>query len=357
MRGSFVGLIALAALGLLVLCVFSASATITGDSPPSSGEWIIKNPTTVRDETILINGNITVEGSLSVYDSTIRLNPSSGDEYVLKIDRRGSLSAADSRFAPLNTSNDYEFLVLGELTLDRTVLEGCRLGLHVRSNEQVVVRNCTVLNPTGKGLYLEYANNTLIEDMTLMLNNMTAFRLDETVLSNNFDVTITTAAIHISGGKPVLRTIDVYLNGNMTGEVRMMKEDRYGRIYIRWHHHMLLIDSESNADVSGLDIRNGTVNFHINYYLDNNYTSMGYWYTRGYYYAYAITVPSYRSVTLRALSLDNVGLGTHTTNSVYSGLPYNSHYMYNYPQTMKFIEAILREGFTDSGPHRYSLTI
>ncbi|NOQ53949.1 MAG: hypothetical protein GQ558_05025, partial [Thermoplasmata archaeon] len=358
LRVSFVGLIALAALALLVLCVFSASATITGDSPPSSGEWIIKNPTTVRNEVITVNGNITVEGSLSVYDSTIRLNPLYGDEYVLKVDRDGSLSAADSRFAPLNTSLDYEFLVLGELTLDRTVLEGCRLGLHVRSNEQVVVRNCTVLNPTGKGLYLEYANNTRIEDTTLMLNNMTAFRLDETLTdSNNFDVTITTAAIHISGGKPVLRTIDVYLNGNMTGEVRMMKEEYYGRIYIRWHHHMLLIDSESNADVSGLDIRNGTVNFHINYYLNNNHTSMGYWYTYGYYYAYAVTVPSYRSVTLRALSLENVGLGTHTTYTVYSGNPYYSHYMYNYPQTMKFIQAIIRETFTDLGPHRFSLTL
>ncbi len=356
--GMSVLIITMAALGLLMMCAFSASASITGDDPPSAGDWNIKKPTVVRNEVIVINGNIMIESTLSVFDSTIYVNGLSHDEYSLTVDGKGSLSAADSRIAPFNTSNGYGFLVLGELSLDRTVLEGCAMGLQIRTDEQVIVRNCTVLNPSGRGLYLVNATNTLIEDTTLMLNNMTAFWLDATLPDGtNYDVTVTSAAIHISGGKPQLRAIDIYLNGDLMGEVRIMKEDNYGRIYIRWHFHMVLIDSEASADISGVNIRNGTVNFNISYYLDNNYTGSGYWYTYSYFYAYAVSVPSYRDVSLRALSLENLALGTHTTNSYYSGNPFSRHYEYNYPQTMRLIQAVINEFFTDPGPHRYSLTL
>ena len=356
--GMSVLIIALAALGLLMICAFSASASITGDAPPSTGDWNVKNPTVVRNEVIVVNGNIMIESTLSVFDSTIRVNGLSHDEYSLTVDGRGKLSAADSRFAPLNTSNGYGFLVLGELSLDNTVLEGCAMGLQIRTDKKVIVSDCTVLNPSGKGLYLVNATDTLIEDTTLMLNNMTAFKLNATLPDRtSYDVTITSAAIHISGGEPQLRGIDIYLNGDMMGEVRIIKEDYYGRNYIRWHFHMLLIDSESMADISGVNIRNGTVNFNISYYLDNNYTSMGRWYTYSYFYAYTISIPSYRDVSLRALSLENVALGTHATNSYYSGNPIYGHSVYEYPQTMMFIRAFIDEGFTDPGPHRYSLTI
>ena len=53
--------------------VEEVEATITGSTPPASGDWVITTDTVVEDETLTINGSIVVESDadLTIRRSTI----------------------------------------------------------------------------------------------------------------------------------------------------------------------------------------------------------------------------------------------------------------------------------------------
>jgi len=353
-----VGLITLTVLGLLLVLCLIAGGSITGDAPPSSGDWTIDNPTTVRSERLEISGNITVNSVLTLGDSTVLVDSPSDLPFTIVVAKGGNLVASDSLFTPLNKSNGYGFLVQGKMDLDRTVLEGCWMGLRIETGERVTVNDCTVLNASGRGLHLVKATDTTIEDTALVLNDMTGFSLSATLPdTTSYSTTVTSAAIQVTGGSPVLRGIDLYLNGEMRGRASFDKQANYGYVYVYWYFYMLYIDSDSSAEVQGLNIINGTVNFCMDYQLNNSYSSSSYWYTRSYYYATAVNVPNYRDVTLSGLDLSSVGMGSSRTTSQYTGYPINNHYVYDYPQTMKLIEAVIDKSYTTAGPHRSSLTL
>lgn len=61
---------------ILIFTPSFANATITGDSPPSSGDWIINTDTVVKDEYIIWNSSILIQGSANVkfINTTIAFN-------------------------------------------------------------------------------------------------------------------------------------------------------------------------------------------------------------------------------------------------------------------------------------------
>ncbi len=353
--------IAIAGFALLllgVMCALSATATITGDLPPLTGDWVIENPTLVRDETVVIEGNITVNSTLTLSSSTLLINASMPNQFSFKVNPTGSLSASGSLVSNANVTDGYSLLVLGKASLSRTVIDGCRMGLQVRSAEKVTVRNCTIHNASGWGLYLVNANSTVVEDTTLDLNNMTTFWLDKTLPdTSTYQFTVNSAAIQVTGGTPVLRNIDILLNGVMTGEARIKKMSNYGYVYVNWHFYPLLIDGNAMAKVSGLDIKNGTMNWNTKWYLNNQYASTSYWYTYSYFYPHTVTVLDYKDVSLSGLSLANARMGSCTATYSYSGYGYSSHTKTLTQNAITLVQGTINHLAMSAGPFTFSLAI
>jgi len=353
--------IALAGLALLlltVLCSLSAAASITGDLPPATGDWVIENPTTVRDETVVVEGNITVNSTLSLSNSVVLINASMPNQFSFKVNPSGSLTTVGSHIANLVQDDGYSLQILGKASLSRTVINGSHMGLQLRTQEKVTVRNCTILNASGCGLYLLNANSTTVEDTKLHLNNMTTFWLDKTLPdTSTYQFTVTTAAVWVSGGTPVLRNLELYLNGVMTGEARIRKMSNYGYAYVNWHFYMLLIDGNAMAKVSGLVIQNGTMNFNLRWFLINQYSGSSYWYTYSYFYPHGISVLEYKDVELSRVSLKDTRIGPATAVYSYSGYPYNGHTKYLYPQAVTVIQATVNHLAQTAGPFTFRLSI
>ena len=351
---------ALAGLALLllgVMCALTASATITGDAPPTTGDWVIEHATTVRDETVLVQGNITVNSTLTLTNSDVLLNASMPNQWSFVVNPMGTLNTVGSTIANANVTDGYSLLILGKASLSRTVINGTHLGLQVKTNEKVSVKNCTILNASGWGLYLVNANSTTVEDTTLDLNNMTMFWLDKTLPdTTSYQFTVNTAAIQITGGTPVLRNIELYLNGVMNGEARIKKMANYGYAYVYWHFYMLLIDGNAMAKVSGFSIMNGSMNYNLKWYLDNRYTG-GYWYTYSYTYPHGVTVLDYKDVELKELSIKDARIGTSAAVYSYSGSYYSSHYKYIYPQAATAIQGTINHVARTAGPFSFRLSI
>ncbi|MGQ4891331.1 MAG: right-handed parallel beta-helix repeat-containing protein [Candidatus Njordarchaeia archaeon] len=85
--------------------------SITGTSPPSSGNWTISDVTVVEDEVLIVNGSIVIEysGALVLKNSTIYMNLGSPGEHSIEV--HGNLTVINSTITAYNTSNSYALKV------------------------------------------------------------------------------------------------------------------------------------------------------------------------------------------------------------------------------------------------------
>jgi hypothetical protein len=58
------------------LIITHSTSSFTGDTPPSSGDWIVSQASTCISETVYVNGSIIVQsgGTLTISDSYIYFN-------------------------------------------------------------------------------------------------------------------------------------------------------------------------------------------------------------------------------------------------------------------------------------------
>ncbi|MFX0115428.1 MAG: hypothetical protein ACFFB3_12840, partial [Candidatus Hodarchaeota archaeon] len=71
-----------------------ANATIDGDQPPPSSDWIISENTNVTDERIILNGSLVVKsgGSLTLRNVTLQINSVAGRHNSITVEAGGSLT-------------------------------------------------------------------------------------------------------------------------------------------------------------------------------------------------------------------------------------------------------------------------
>lgn len=84
-----------------ILCLSGFSGTIedvrsekSGDNPPpENGDWVITNKTVVTNETIYLNGNLTIEsgGNLTLINTTLIFNCSYDGQYHIEVKEGGEL--------------------------------------------------------------------------------------------------------------------------------------------------------------------------------------------------------------------------------------------------------------------------
>ncbi|MHA1820364.1 MAG: right-handed parallel beta-helix repeat-containing protein [Promethearchaeota archaeon] len=156
------------------------NATITGDSPPGSGDWIIENNTVVQDETLILNASIIIRNSANVtfQNTTLLFNSSTFKE--IRINTTGNVKFINCTLRAYNRSDPsytpYSILVYNaaKFTMQDSIVEDCgstyERNILIFSPAQITnsIFNHTYYALYFKGLgdlsnlYSEIQNNTFI---------------------------------------------------------------------------------------------------------------------------------------------------------------------------------------------------
>jgi hypothetical protein len=359
-RISLIGLLALAVLTIaFIVAMNPTSATITGDSPPATGDWVINRVTTATDEVIVVRGNITINDKLTLDRTTVYLNMSRVNQSMLNVTSNGHLVAKNSMIMSHDTDIDYGFEVRGKMDIEGSTVEGCYMGLQVLSKQRVRITGTTILNTSGYGLYLINALDTKMKDITIRNDEMTCFWTNRTWLNRDdtyYSFYFHTALVYAKGGSPIIDGIKIYLTGNITAEARYIKYDYEARTRIYWHFYFIYLEDVQDCQIYDVKVFNGTTNFIMNYYLLNNYYG-GYWRQYTYFYAYVINIQNYKGAKISGIDLENTKFGTYTARKYHSGSRYYGSYTYNTPYGMKLIYARIYKTFSNPGPHYNTLVI
>ncbi len=179
-------------LSLLLAASFTVSnsvlASITGSSPPASGDWVINSPTTVINENLTIDGNIIVNSSLKVIDSVIWFK---SNKSVLNVTERGSLYLKNVTIKGYNDSVRWVFSIYngGTCEVDNTTLinvgyEGAeyQTGVWINS-DSVVINNTVIINPYV-GIWISGTRNITINNTKIYSDLPTSY-MGLRVLSSN----------------------------------------------------------------------------------------------------------------------------------------------------------------------------
>ncbi|MHA1340306.1 MAG: right-handed parallel beta-helix repeat-containing protein [Promethearchaeota archaeon] len=184
-------------LGLFKLSydVTFTNATITGDAPPSSGNWIIENDTAVEDEILIINSSIIIRGSANVNftNTTFLFNTTTPEE--IRINTTGTVKFDNCTLKAYNKSDplydEYSIVVLSAtegFTMTDSIIEDC--GSSFESNfiihSSSEIRNC-IFNGSYYGLYFIGLDNdpdrySIIENNTFY--NSTIYDINAQSYSN-----------------------------------------------------------------------------------------------------------------------------------------------------------------------------
>jgi hypothetical protein len=208
-------LLCVAALALVVAVLMEsddAGATVTGDAPPASGDWVVSHPTTVVDETVTVRGNVVVQSSLDLDGSTVYLAPASNASIGLAVTATGQLNSTDTRFAS-STAFGYTFAALGRLNASTTVFEDCYRGVRVATEEDVIIRDCSIMYPLEAALVLEDANGTRVEGLHILAMDW-HHQVTVSTVTKRADATepvpvVAPGIVRVQGGHPSLAGLNV----------------------------------------------------------------------------------------------------------------------------------------------------
>lgn len=152
---------------LLILGAFPTWVKV--DAQPTQGDWVVTSKTMVQNESIVLNGNLTVEsgGNLTLRGVTLSLNVQRDGEYGIFVEAGGSLYIYDSTIASANQQLRFAFFVNGT----RFVMEESSLqdaGWCVIQDIVAPITNCGQGDSFNgdQGLII-YTDNALIQNDTI----------------------------------------------------------------------------------------------------------------------------------------------------------------------------------------------
>jgi len=210
---------------LLIMITFSVaqlmpievSATSSGNYPSSSiGNWIIDRTTIIKDEIIIMNGNITVVsgGVLILKNTTVIFNCSYNGQYHLETRSGGNLTIIDSKITALNPAFHYYIQVFSgskfyvnnseicyagynwgysyELTgiwintenviIENSYIHHNFLGIELYEAKSITLYNVTVSNNDKHGINMGYSDNITL--LKCVVYNNSADGIDICYTSN-----------------------------------------------------------------------------------------------------------------------------------------------------------------------------
>ncbi|MCD6484731.1 MAG: right-handed parallel beta-helix repeat-containing protein [Candidatus Odinarchaeota archaeon] len=145
--------------------------SITGTSPPSSGDWNISDITVVENETLIINGSIFIEngGVLVLRSSTLYMNLNSDGEYWIEVLNGGNMTMVDSTITAYNPDNNYYIKIYSgsKFCMDRSEVsyagytwgfDGDKTGLWINTDNVTISNSILSHNYCGVYTYDDSSN-------------------------------------------------------------------------------------------------------------------------------------------------------------------------------------------------------
>jgi hypothetical protein len=360
---TLIALLSLVGLFLAVLMMVGPTlGTITGDTPPALGDWVIDNPTTVSDETVIIEGNITVNDVLTLRNANIVMLLWSTGEYEVVVKVGGSMSATNTAFKANNSTHKYNFEVEGKMDLTGTTVEDA-IGVRILTTDTVTITNCKILNFTKRGLYLEDADGTTVDDCLITTNDYDGISWNHIDPLPPYETTyyygLAGAVVYIKGGSPTVNDIKVSVNGSITVYNDINKVYDYAYNTVNLNFPMVGIESKGGAQVSDISVLNSTISPVIYNRIFNNYTGTNYQYANVYtnFYPSAIMVRNYQDLTLGGASMENLEFEYAWVYTDVYGNYLNYVYAMSSTYSPKLFLALVDETVKTEGPHEYKVTL
>ena len=353
--------LALAALALAAMAAMGlAGATITGDAPPPSGDWVIDNATAVSDEVIVVTGNITVNATLALERSTVTIVSPQPGAYAIVVTPSGELLATDATIASGAPTRGFGFDVLGKMRLERCVVDGPEAGVRVMTDSTVTISSTAISNFRLGGLYLNGADGTSITDVTLVTSRF-YYTMDlsrdvrETGSQSSYKVPYA-APVMIVGGNPSIDGLVASVNGSLSVTAHF---EYYSTAYLNNAIHIMcpvvLVESDDLARMDGVTVRDSVIDVSASYNVDLNVLpGPSTHYIYNHYYICPIILHNPLDIALDGISVSMVRVGYTTISVSVTGGTVNSGQV---TDGAYGVVALLDETFTDEEEHSAAVTL
>ena len=108
----------------IILSIFTlnTSSTVIGTPQPASGDWLINNTTTLKNEIIDHSSNIIVNegGSLILDNSTLKMNCETGGQYRITVKSGGAITIKENSHLTRSGKANYIFIVEAGASFEMT---------------------------------------------------------------------------------------------------------------------------------------------------------------------------------------------------------------------------------------------
>ena len=150
----------------LILIILTPSAALA-QLPPPTGDWIITEPTTIKDETIILTGNLLVLSSLTLDHVTLKINSRYNGEFGIYV-TSGSLTIKNRSVITALTQDEehkYIFSVYGShFELTDSEVSYCMLFIVQTANS--IIANSHLMN-NNYGIYVFNTQNVQLTGNTI----------------------------------------------------------------------------------------------------------------------------------------------------------------------------------------------
>ena len=162
--------------GIMVACIVIVGLLLanapTATAQPAQGDWTITGEEVVENENIVLDGNLIVKsgGSLTLRNTTLRMNVQYDGQYGISVECEGSLFIYDSNMI---SNSEYGFT------------------FHADSSN-LVIKNSELRTLTGEGLAITNTDYAVIENNTILVTSqgesescIMMYRCQHSMLKNN----------------------------------------------------------------------------------------------------------------------------------------------------------------------------
>ncbi len=233
--------------------IITASAAITGDTPPASGDWIINNPTTAKDEVIVLNGSLIINSNATFVNTTIIFNSTATTIYNLTVKNNGILNMNNCTIKAFNSSYPYFIRIYGTTTINNTIISNAGIsgstpaiyllaGVTANIYNSIINSNYRAISMLSATVNIENVTiNTA--DWGIYASSILGLKADGLIINSNgggIRIVNTNTGFEIKNAKVTayVSTYFVYVDDSDNGYIENL--DGEGHLYIGYTNNITL---------------------------------------------------------------------------------------------------------------------
>lgn len=343
----------------LIIASTPSEGSITGDTPPSIGDWTIGNSTSVVDESITVRGDVSVGSDLTLKNATLTIISSSQGAHGIVVNSTGKLKATDSIIRS-SGSNRFTFVVRGQMDLERVTVTGIHGGIRVETDQVVVVEACLITDFSAYAFHLEEANKTVLKDVRVQASNM-YYRLTVSAWPASHDERVVVhkaprGVVRIDGGRPILDGMDISINATADILVNVTKDYRIADVELVCDWPVVEVATKDRLTISNVHLRDTILDLTAWFHVTNR-ASGGVALLTASQSSGVVSIRDHRNVTVEGVSMDGIVyndplIRASQANFLLDDLQTDGRDMGSW-----LVQVILREYYYTRGPHDYILCL